>query len=102
MNENRISTRKKRLTEKSFPTKITEEQIVDFFVENNQLDYTIVEVARAMGLVYNSLKYHIQRMEEEGTLIRIRQMGNGYTYQLSEWAEFIHSENRGRGKKGSV
>ena len=80
-------TRRHRLlkTEKSYPTRIREELIIDFFNENNQLDYTVSEISRAMGEIYNSIKYHIQAMEQEGTLVRVRPMGNGYTYQLAAW-----------------
>lgn len=85
MNKELIKTRRRRLVENAYPTKIREELIVDFFRENNQLDYTVSEISRAMGQLYNSLKYHIQQMEMEGTLVRIRPMGNGYTYQLAGW-----------------
>ena len=73
------------MIEKSFPTEIDERNIIQFFRINNGLDYTVSEVARAMGHIYNSMKYHIQQMENEGTLVKVRQVGNGWTYQLEEW-----------------
>lgn len=87
MNEAFRKVRRRRLlkTEKSYPTRIREELIIDFFNENNQLDYTVSEISRAMGEIYNSIKYHIQQMEQEGTLVRVRPMGNGHTYQLAGW-----------------
>lgn len=85
LNESYLKTRRRKLVEKAFPTKIREELIIDFFKENNQLDYTVSEIARGVDGIYNSIKYHIQQMEMEGTLVRVREMGNGYTYQLKEW-----------------
>jgi hypothetical protein len=88
LNENRIRARRERMQQanaKSFPTEIDEDNIIDWFTENNQLDYTVTEVARGMDHVYNSLKYHIQKMDEQGMLVRVRRMGNGWTYQLPQW-----------------
>ena len=70
-----MKTRKRRMMSKSYPCKIREESIVDFFNENNQLDYTVSEIARVMGEIYNSIKYHIQQMEQDGTLVKVRPNG---------------------------
>lgn len=90
MNDSRIRARKTRMQRqatnaKSLPTEIDEDNIVDWFTENNQLDYTVTEVAAGMDHKYNSLKYHIQKMEGQGLLVRVRRMGNGWTYQLPGW-----------------
>ena len=71
----------------SYATKIVKDDITNFFRENNQLDYTISEVARTLHYRYNSLKYHIQQMVVKGEIVVIRDMGNGCTYQLREWRD---------------
>lgn len=102
MNESVIRARKIRLIEKSFPTQIDEENIISFFRENNQLDYTVSEIARSMGHIYNSIKYHIQQMEMEGTLVKVRKMGNGWTYQIDEWLDEDRRKEVKRLAKGMI
>lgn len=79
-----------------FPTKIKEDSVVEFFNINNQLDYTVTEISNGLGFKYNSIKYHIQKMADSGELVRVREIGNGWTYQLKEWFDTKKQEEAKR------
>ncbi len=83
MNEAFLSSRRKRMV--SVPAGMTRELIIDFLKEYNQFDYNVAELARALDYKFNTIKYHIYKMVKDGSLVEIRYVSNGITYQLPEW-----------------
>lgn len=58
-------------------------RVLDFFVVNEEFDYSMTDIANLSGIGYSTLKLFWERLEREGIVTNTRTVGKAKMYRLN-------------------